>query len=234
MGPAGGAIVRLAGRARGRVDRSCRSTWAEPPAKICLIDEGRAADPAHLEVDRVYRFKEGSGLPLRIPVIEMVEIARRRLDRASRSLGRVAVGPGSAGSEPGPACYARGGVRPTVTDADVALGLIDPTASRAASSTLVRSRAGRDASAWATTQLVAGDRGVAGPRWCGEHGDRGPRARDREGEWWGRTLIAFGGAAPLHAARVAEKIGVERVLIPPGAGVGSAVGFLVARFRTSW
>src|SRR5262249_61004405 len=97
-------------------------------AKICFIDEGRAQTARAFEVARVYRFTKGSGLPLRIPVIEMVEIGAgggsiARVD----TLGRIVVGPDSAGSEPGPVCYGRGGKEPTGTDADVVLGRIDPT-----------------------------------------------------------------------------------------------------------
>ena len=96
-------------------------------AKICFIDQGRPQTARAFEVARVYRFTKGSGLPLRIPVIEMVEIgAGGGSIAAIDSLGRIAVGPQSAGSEPGPVCYGRGGSEPTVTDADLVLGRIDP------------------------------------------------------------------------------------------------------------
>ena len=100
-------------------------------AKICLIDEFQPQTSRAFEVARIYRFKKGSGLPLRIPVIEMVEIGAgggsiARVDR----LKRITVGPDSAGADPGPACYGRGGEAPTVTDADLLLGRIDPTGSR--------------------------------------------------------------------------------------------------------
>ena len=145
---------------------------------------------------------------------------------------RVTVGPESAGSEPGPACYRRGGTLPTVTDADVALGMIDPAAfaggtislnpdlSRAALAAAVGDPLGLspETAAYAVHEMVCENMASAARVHAVE---RGEVVSDH-------TLIAFGGAAPLHAARVAEKLGLARVVVPPNAGVGSAVGFLVA------
>ncbi len=200
-------------------------------AKICLIKDFEPQSARLYEVDRAARFLKGSGLPVRIPVIEMVEIGAgggsiARID----ALKRVTVGPESAGSEPGPACYGRGGERPTVTDADVALGLIDPDAfaggtialdpalSRKALSDDVGAPLGLnvETAAYAVHEMVCENMASAARVHAGERGAT-------IGE---HALIAFGGAAPLHAARVAEKIGVARVIVPPNAGVGSAVGFL--------
>ena len=202
-------------------------------AKICLIENFEPNSARVYEVDRAARFLKGSGLPLRIPVIEMVEIGAGGGSIAHvDALKRVTVGPESAGSEPGPACYRRGGMRPTVTDADVALGMIDPAAfaggtislnadlARAALAAAVGDPLGLspETAAYAVHEMVCENMASAARVHAVE---RGEVVNDH-------TLIAFGGAAPLHAARVAEKLGLARVLVPPNAGVGSAVGFLAA------
>ena len=126
-GPAGGAILAGQMAANLGLDRVVSLDMGGTTAKICLIDDGTPQYSRAFEVDRSYRFKKGSGLPVRIPVIEMVEIGAGGGSIASvDKLGRIAVGPQSAGSEPGPACYGRGGDRATVTDADVILGRLDP------------------------------------------------------------------------------------------------------------
>src|SRR5258708_14831021 len=148
------------------------------------------------------------------------------------ALKRVTVGPESASSEPGPACYGRGGLRPTVTDADGALGMIDPAAlgggtimldpelSRGALARDVGEPLGLtpETAAYAVHEMVCENMASAARVHAVE---RGESVTDH-------TLIAFGGAAPLHAARVAEKLGIARVIVPPNAGVGSAGGFLAA------
>jgi N-methylhydantoinase A len=185
------------------------------------------------EVARTYRFKKGSGLPVIVPVIDLVEIGAgggsiARLD----SIGRVAVGPDSAGSEPGPACYGRGGRDPTVTDCDLVLGKLDaasfaggtmPLDDRAAAEALDRGVAGpaglsRENAAYAVTEIISETMGSAARAHAAEIGV------DIEA----RTCVAFGGAAPLHAARFAEKLAISRIVVPSGAGVGSAIGFLRA------
>src|SRR5262249_60550978 len=126
-GPAGGAIFAACIARQHGLDHVVSFDMGGTTAKICFIDQGRPQTARAFEVARVSRFAKGSGLPLRIPVIEMVEIGAGGGSIASvDSLGRIAVGPHSAGSEPGPVCYGRGGTEPTVTDADVALGRIDP------------------------------------------------------------------------------------------------------------
>jgi N-methylhydantoinase A len=202
-------------------------------AKICLIDDFTPQTARGFEVARVYRFKKGSGLPLRIPVIEMVEIGAGGGSIAGiDALGRVQVGPESAGAEPGPACYGRGGERPTVTDADLALGRIDPARFSggrvrldppAAFAALKRDvgigmKLDETLAAFAVAEVVDTNMANAARIHAIESGK----------ELESRTLIAFGGAAPLHAARVAEKLGMSRVVVPTGAGVGSCVGFLRA------
>ncbi len=233
-GPAGGAI--LAARIAEQLDlrRVLSLDMGGTTAKICLIDDGQPQVSRAFEVDRSYRFKKGSGLPVRIPVIEMVEIgAGGGSIAAVDRLGRIQVGPRSAGSEPGPACYGRGGERPTVTDADLLLGRLDPdrfaggsmTLDVAAAERAVRHDVGEpmgvpDAAEAAAAVSEIVDENMAAA------------ARAHAAEWGkaaaGRTLIAFGGAAPIHAARIAEKLDLQSVVVPPAAGVGSAVGFLEA------
>ncbi|CAH2602689.1 N-methylhydantoinase A [Rhodovastum atsumiense] len=232
-GPAGGAILAAqVARELGR-DRILSFDMGGTTAKICLIDDGTPLASRRFEVDRRYRFLQGSGLPLRIPAIEMVEIgAGGGSIAAVDALARVAVGPESAGADPGPACYDRGGERPTVTDANLLLGRIDPEGfaggsialtpgrAEAAVRTAVAAPLGLEASlaAFAITEMVEENMANAAR----------VHAVERGTELAGRTLVAFGGSAPLHAARLAEKLGIDEVVIPAGAGVGSAVGFLRA------
>jgi N-methylhydantoinase A len=231
-GPAGGAIFAAEIARQCRLDKVLSYDMGGTTAKICLIDDLKPQTNRAFEVARIYRFKKGSGLPLRIPVIEMVEIGAgggsiARVDR----LQRITVGPDSAGADPGPACYGRGGAA-TVTDADLLLGRIDPAGfsggrmalDRAAAETAIRQDVAEplalavELAALGVSEIV--DENMANA--ARVHAiESGKDAR-------GRTLVAFGGAAPLHAARMAEKLGLDRVLVPSNAGVGSAVGFLRA------
>jgi N-methylhydantoinase A len=232
-GPAGGAIFAGEIARQCKLDKVLSYDMGGTTAKICLIDELKPQTSRAFEVARVYRFKKGSGLPLRIPVIEMVEIGAgggsiARIDR----LKRITVGPDSAGADPGPACYGLGGTAPTVTDADLLLGHIDPAGFSggrmaldpgAAEAAIRRGIAepldlAVELAAFGVSEIV--DENMANA--ARVHAiESGKDAR-------GRTLVAFGGAAPLHAARMAEKLGLDRVLVPSYAGVGSAVGFLRA------
>ncbi len=232
-GPAGGAIFAACIARQHGLDQVVSFDMGGTTAKICFIDHARPQTARFFEVARIYRFVKGSGLPLRIPVIEMVEIGAGGGSIASvDALGRIAIGPRSAGSEPGPVCYRRGGSEPTVTDADVALGRIDPATfsggkivlDKVGAENVIKSRVGDkldlagEHAALGISEVV--DENMASA--ARVHGiESGKDLRPR-------TLIAFGGAAPLHAARVAEKIGVSRVLIPANASVGSAVGLLRA------
>ena len=232
-GPAGGAILAAHIARQCALDRVLSFDMGGTTAKICLIDDGEPQASRSFEVAREYRFLKGSGLPLRIPVIEMVEIGAgggsiARID----AMGRLTVGPESAGSDPGPACYSQGGTAPTVTDADVTLGWIDAQGFAGGTITL-------DADA-ARTAIEAGPGSALGlDALDGAHGiaevvveNMANAARvhavERGKTLGDRTLIAFGGAAPVHAVRLAEKLGIGRILIPRSAGVGSAVGFLRA------
>jgi N-methylhydantoinase A len=232
-GPAGGAILasRIAG-AQG-LDEVLSFDMGGTTAKICLIDGGKPQSSRTFEVDRIYRFTKGSGLPLRIPVIEMVEIGAGGGSIAHvDSMKRVNIGPESAGSEPGPACYGAGGVRATVTDADVMLGRIDAD-SFAGGSMRLDAGAARKAVSIDVGEVLNLDPPLAAfaiSEVVDENMANAARvhAIERGKDVAGRALIAFGGAAPVHAARLAEKLGIATVIVPTDAGVGSAVGFLNA------
>ncbi len=232
-GPAGGAILASGVAASLAIDKALSFDMGGTTAKICLIESCQPEHAREFEVDRAARFQKGSGLPLRIPVIEMVEIGAgggsiARLDR----LGRVTVGPDSAGADPGPAAYDRGGEQPTVTDADIVLGKIDPSSFAGGKVAL------KPARAEAALEKIIGEPMGLSPSLAAfgvqEMVDEtmASAARVHSVER-GRTvsdqsLIAFGGAAPLHAARLAEKLGIGRIIVPTDAGVGSAIGFLDA------
>ncbi len=232
-GPAGGAIFSADVARRLGLDRVLSFDMGGTTAKVCLIDGGKPLTARTFEVARIGRFKKGSGLPLRIPVIEMVEIGAGGGSVAHvDAMGRIGVGPESAGADPGPACYGRGGANPTVTDANLLLGRYDPA--RFAGGTLALDAA---AAARAMTAAVGGKLGLDAPmaalgvvEMVDENMANAARVHAIESgaSHEGRALIAFGGGGPVHACRVAEKIGIARVLVPAGAGVGSAIGFLRA------
>jgi len=232
-GPAGGALLAAELARELGVGLALSFDMGGTTAKLCIVEGGEPHTSREFEVGREYRFLPGSGLPLRLPVIDMVEIGAGGSSVAWRDeLGRIRVGPRSAGSEPGPACYGRGGTEPTVTDADLVLGRIRPdrfaggdlaldeTASAAAldAAIAVPSGMGREVAAIGVSEVVDENMANAGR----------VHAIERGCDVTGGTLIAFGGAAPLHAARVAAKLGIEQIVVPAGAGVGSAIGFLRA------
>ena len=232
-GPAGGAI--LAKNVAAEIDAKAVVSFdmGGTTAKICLIDDFQPLQSRSFEVARAYRFLRGSGFPLRIPVIEMVEIgAGGGSIAAVDAMHRIVVGPESAASSPGPACYGKGGERPTVTDADLVLGRLDPD--RFAGGQF---RLHGDAALKALEAVVGGplamspETAAAGVSEIVDE-NMANAARVHAVEWGkelaDRTMIAFGGAAPLHAVRLAEKCGIRRIIIPTGAGVGSAIGFLEA------
>ena len=232
-GPSGGAILAAQIAERCGIESAVSFDMGGTTAKLCLIDDGVPQRSRQFEIGRAERFVKGSGLPVRIPVVEMIEIGAgggsiARVD----SLGRLAIGPDSAGADPGPVCYGQGGTEPTVTDSDVALGFIDPAyfAERrvklrpSASARAIKQSIGnelgvsqRDA-AYGVSQMVDENMANAARVHAVEHGT----------EISNRTLIAFGGNGPLHASRVAEKTAIKHIIVPPDPGVGSAVGFLSA------
>jgi N-methylhydantoinase A len=232
-GPAGGAIFAACIARQNGLDEVVSFDMGGTTAKICLIDKAQPQTARVFEVARIYRFLKGSGLPLRIPVIEMVEIGAgggsiARVD----SLGRIVVGPESAGSDPGPVCYGKGGTEPTVTDADIVLGRIDPTTFSGGKMALDADGTERAVAKQIGSPLdLSTEHAALGiSEIVDENMANAARVHAIESgkDLRPRTLIAFGGAAPLHAVRVAEKLGIRRVLIPANAGVGSAVGLLRA------
>ena len=232
-GPAGGAIFAADVARKAGLASVLSFDMGGTTAKICLLDDYTPQTARAFEVARVGRFRKGSGLPLRVPVIDMVEIGAgggslARVD----ALGLITVGPDSAGADPGPVCYGRGGTIPAVTDANLLLGRYDPndfaggtmvldeTAARVALQTGVAAAAGLNTQVAALGVVELVDENMANA--ARSHAIESGKTLE------GRTLIAFGGGGPVHAARLAEKLGIERVLIPAGAGVGSAIGFLRA------
>ena len=232
-GPAGGAIFAADVARQCGLASVLSFDMGGTTAKICLIDEQRPQTARSFEVARLGRFRKGSGLPLRIPVIEMVEIGAGGGSLAHvDALGRIAVGPESAGADPGPACYGRGGTLPAVTDANLVLGRYDP-GNFAGGSLRLDEEAARHALGHAIGERLGLDPAMAALgviEMVDENMSNAARVHAIESgkTQEGRTLIAFGGGGPVHACRVAEKIGIGRVLVPSGAGVGSAIGFLRA------
>jgi len=232
-GPAGGAILAARIARDLAAPRVVSFDMGGTTAKICLIDEYEPMLSRSFEVDRAHRFMKGSGMPVKIPVVEMVEIGAGGGSIASvDSLGRIRVGPESAGAEPGPASYGRGGALPTVTDANLLLGrlaaegfaggtmTLDAAAAEAALRDHVGGGLDLDPIAAAEGVIEIVDENMAAAMRV--------HAVERGADIAGRTMIAFGGAAPLHAARLAEKLGIDRIVVPENAGVGSAVGMLLA------
>ena len=234
-GPAGGAVFAAHIAASHGLDRALSFDMGGTTAKICLVKDHTPKTARTFEVARTYRFKKGSGMPISIPVIDMVEIGAGGGSLAHvDSLGQIRVGPESAGSQPGPACYGRGGTAPTVTDSDLILGKLDPAGFAGGSIPLYTERATQALdihigskldmeaveAAWGVAEMVDENMANAARVHAVENGE----------DLSQYTMIAFGGAAPLHAARLCEKLGIRRCLIPQGAGVGSAIGFLRAPF----
>ncbi|MGO4396235.1 hydantoinase/oxoprolinase family protein [Variovorax sp. M-6] len=232
-GPAGGVILASEVSQQLGASRVVAFDMGGTTAKLCLIDDGQPEQSRLFEVARAYRFQKGSGIPVRIPVIELVEIGAGGGSLAAiDAMGRIAVGPESAGSEPGPVCYGRGGTQPTVTDADLQLGKLDPDRFGNGKMRLQAPHASQ-----ALDRVIGAPLGLSpmlAAFGIGEMVDEAMASAARvhaieQGRTLDdRTLIATGGAAPLHAARLAQKLGMRRVVIPADAGVGSAVGFLRA------
>ncbi len=232
-GPAGGAILARELAVELGLHRVISFDMGGTTAKISLIEDFEPGKAREFEVDRQAHFRKGSGLPLRIPVIEMVEIGAgggsiARID----STGRVTIGPDSAGADPGPAAYGQGGTQPTITDADIVLGKIDTeqfaggklsldydAAAKALNTKIGESQElATQMSAFAVNEMVDETMANAVRVHTVEKGHDVAE----------HSVIAFGGAAPLHVARLVDKLGIDCFIIPENAGVGSAVGFLQA------
>ncbi|HEV7666451.1 MAG TPA: hydantoinase/oxoprolinase family protein, partial [Chloroflexota bacterium] len=232
-GPAGGALASAYFGDLANVRDLLAFDMGGTTAKLCVIEDGQPLTSTEFEVDRKYRFKKGSGLPVKVPVVDLIEIGAgggsiARVD----SLGLLKVGPESAGADPGPACYGRGGTQPTITDADLLLGYLDPSfflggrltldvpaAERAILKTIGEPLAmSATRAAWGIHQLV--NEGMAGA--ARVHAiERGKDPRSL-------PLFAFGGAGPGHGFGVARILHSPRMIVPFGAGVTSAIGFLTA------
>ncbi|HEY3847843.1 MAG TPA: hydantoinase/oxoprolinase family protein, partial [Acetobacteraceae bacterium] len=231
-GPAGGGLATaFFGAAAGKPD-VISFDMGGTTAKACLIQQGAAEIAPMMEAARVHRFKKGSGLPIKAPVIDMIEIGAGGGSVAViDEVGLLRVGPHSAGADPGPACYGLGGTQPTVTDANLLLGYYDPgfflggrmALDREAAETAlgaVGTRLGLSAidTAWGIHRLVVENMAAAARIHIVEKG-KDPRAY---------AMVGFGGAGPAHAAEVARVLGVKEVIIPPASGAASALGFLAA------
>ena len=232
-GPAAGAHAAAVLSRRLRQRNLVSFDMGGTSAKICLVRNHAPQVTVEFEAARIARFKRKSGLPVRIPVVDLIEIGAgggsiARVD----SLGLPAVGPKSAGSEPGPACYGRGGVEPTVTDADAILGYLNPAyflggrlrldagAAEAALDEQVGGPLGMPPidAAWTVFRQVNEQMARAAAVHASEHGVDLRRF----------SLLAFGGAGPIHAAHVARALGVRRIFVPPEPGVLSALGAVLA------
>ena len=231
-GPAAGAIAAAeAGMGSGHRDL-LSFDMGGTTAKLCVIEDGQPLKTHEFEVDRVYRFRKGSGLPVRIPVIDMIEIGAgggsiARVD----SLGLLKVGPDSSGADPGPVCYGQGGTQPTVTDADLVLGYLDANyflggkmkldldgTKKALERLGTPLKMSAEQVAWGIHQIVNENMANAARAHLGERG-KDPRRM---------PMYAFGGAGPVHGYRVAEILRLPALISPFGAGVGSTFGLLSA------
>ena len=234
-GPAAGALAASWYAELLGLDRLMSFDMGGTTAKACLIENHRPLVAGTFEVDRVWRFTEGSGMPLTIPSVDMIEIGAGGGSIASQdNLGLLKVGPRSAGSNPGPACYGRGGREPTVTDADLLLGLLDaenflggdmqldlPAAEGAMDRLGAQLRTDRTTTARGIYRIVAETMAAAART----------HATDRGVDYRGLPLLAFGGAGPVHACAVGELLQSAAVIFPPQASVLSAFGTLVTPIR---
>lgn len=233
-GPAAGVLMARDTGAEEGFDHVIAFDMGGTTAKLGAVDDGEPAISPTFEIDPI-RYKRGSGLPINTPAVELLEIGAGGGSIARVSLGTIVVGPDSAGAEPGPVSYGRGGDAPTVTDANLILGYLNPDYFNAGAFKLDRDGAARaiqtqigeplalstEDAAWGI-HLVATNNMEHAIRIVSVERGRDPRRY---------AMIAFGGAGPLHAARLARKIGVPTVIVPHAAGVGSAIGLLRADAR---
>jgi N-methylhydantoinase A len=234
-GPAAGALAAAYFAETLGLDRLLSFDMGGTTAKACIIEGRQPLVAGSFEVDRMYRFKSGSGMPVSIPAIDMIEIGAGGGSIASvGDLGLLKVGPQSAGSSPGPACYARGGERPTVTDADLVLGFLDAESFLGGDMPLDRKAAERAIGGLAERLGTGVGEAASGIyRVVGESMASAARAHatDRGIDYRGVPLLAFGGAGPVHACYVAELLDSPTVIYPPLASVLSAFGTLVTPAR---
>jgi N-methylhydantoinase A/oxoprolinase/acetone carboxylase beta subunit len=232
-GPAAGALFAAdVGREHGIGD-VLSFDMGGTTAKICLVREGRPNTGDIFECARVFRFRRGSGLPVRAPVIDLIEVGAGGGSIVSVDpRGRVRIGPESAGADPGPACYGRGGTEPTVTDANVVLGYINPGTFLGGSMQLDRARAESAVASKVAVPLgvQTGDAAAGIVEVAVESMAAAARVYLAERGMDSRlvTLVAFGGAGPMHAVEIARRLAIRQVIVPLGAGVASALGLSAA------
>ena len=230
-GPAAGVLTAVRYTESAGTNNLLSFDMGGTTAKVCLIENGRPALTGQYEVDMV-RLKKNSGLPLNIPAIDLVEIGSGGGSLASVQVGTIIVGPESAGSVPGPICYGRGGTRATVTDADLVLGYLNPDyflggqmgldldAAKRGIEAQIGGPLGLDVveAAWGIHEVVTSQMAQAA-RVISVGKGKDPRHF---------VLVPFGGAGPVHGARLARMLGCPRIVCPRGAGVTSAIGLLTA------
>ncbi len=232
-GPAAGAMAAAYHGALTGTPSMISFDMGGTTAKMCLIEDGSPSRAYELEAGRIRRFKKGSGLPLKLPVVDLIEIGAGGGSQAwIDQMGLLKVGPQSAGSEPGPVCYGRGGVRPTVTDADLLLGYLSPdyflggemklerdAVERAMDEHIARPLGMSVLDAAIGIHSVVNENMAAATRMYIAEKGKDPRRY---------AMMAFGGAGPVHAYALAKLLKLKRIICPFGAGVASALGFLVA------
>lgn len=233
-GPAAGVLMcAIVGREEGR-DQIITFDVGGTTAKLGAIDDGAPAIMPTFEVDLV-RYKKGSGLPINVPAVEMVEIGAGGGSIARDNKGMIVVGPDSAGADPGPLCYGRGGGERTITDANVVLGYISPEWFNGGAMRLDRDAAARGIRRALATPLGVSTEEAAWGIHLVETSNMENALRivsvERGRDPRRYAMVAFGGAGPLHAARLARSVGIPTVIVPYGAGVGSAMGLLLAEPR---
>ena len=232
-GPVGGVFGSLKIARENGIENILCFDMGGTTAKLCVVDDLQPSITTEYEVARVHRFKRGSGISLRLPAIDLLEIGAGGGSIAKlNSLGFIEVGPESSGSMPGPSCYGFGGVEPTVTDADLILGYLRPdyflggnqsidlTAAKRSVDEKIAKPLGVNtlAASMAIYQTVNENMANAAHIYLSEKGENSEKY----------TLVAFGGAGPVHVAALARALGIHHILIPRFAGVASALGFLVA------
>ena len=232
-GPAAGTLGAAHYAKLAKLDRVLAFDMGGTTAKMALVEDGRALRTHDFEVAHVHRFKRGSGIPVRVPVVDLIEIGAGGGSIARRTpVGTLQVGPQSASAQPGPACYGQGGTDPTVSDADLVLGYLDAghflggrmkldqaAAEKAIDVALAQPlKMTTDGAAYGVYAIVNENMAAAAKAYVSEQGVNSRSC----------ALVAFGGAGPVHACDLAARLGIDTVLIPPRAGVAAAFGMIVA------
>jgi N-methylhydantoinase A len=232
-GPAAGAVTSAAVAQQLDEPRILSFDMGGTTAKTCVVHDARPSVTTEFEVARMYRFKKGSGLPLRIPVVDLIEIGAGGGSLVHvDALGLLKVGPESAAADPGPVCYGRGGKRATVTDADLLLGYLGADSFLGGRMHLdaTGAKSALEEQVARPLKLDGGEAALGVYEVVNENMANASRVQavERGHDPSGHVLVAFGGAGPVHAWGVAQKLGVRTIVVPPSPGVGSAFGLLLA------